>query len=260
MEGFQSPDFLPYRTQLIPLAAMMVHLGERWLEPLIYSKLARWFWCGVFGELYGGSVETRIALDMLDVLNWTDHPDAPEPATVVAAGFQASRLDTLRTRTSAAYRGLYVLLQREGSKDFFWKARITDLDHNECSIDIHHIFPRDWCRRHSIPDRASNSIINKTPISYRANRMIGGKVPSQYLEQLRSHAQVQITEEEQDAILRSHLIEPSLVRSDDFGTFYDRRKQELLRLIEKAMGKAVISSAPEAPADDEDEDELGSGS
>jgi hypothetical protein len=56
----------------------------------------------------------------------------------VDAGFQPTRLDTLRTRTSAAYRGIYVLLQRQGSKDFFWKARMVDLDRDECKIDIHH--------------------------------------------------------------------------------------------------------------------------
>lgn len=58
-EGFHHPKFLPYRTQLTPLAAVLTHLGERWLEPLIKSKLVQWFWCGVFGELYGGAIETR---------------------------------------------------------------------------------------------------------------------------------------------------------------------------------------------------------
>ena len=164
MEGFRQADFLPYRTQLTPLAAIMVHLGERWLEPVIYNKLARWFWCGVFGEMYGGAVETRIALDMQDVLAWVFGTAIAEPATVIAAGFQASRLDTLRTRTSAAYRGLYVLLQREGSRDFFWKTRMKDLeDYHEWYIDIHHIFPRAWCRSHDIPDRVFNQLLTRHP-------------------------------------------------------------------------------------------------
>src|SRR5206468_500419 len=141
-----------------------------WLEPVIRNKLTRWFWSGVFGELYGGAVETRIALDLQDLLAWIQQPGAQEPTTVVAAGFQPSRLDTLRTRTSAAYRGLYVLLQREGSKDFFWKARMTELDQGEFNIDIHHIFPRAWCRARGIPERVFNAIVNKTPISYKANR------------------------------------------------------------------------------------------
>lgn len=190
LEGFHHPKFLPYRSQLIPLAAAMVHLGERWLEPVIRGKLARWFWCGVLGELYGGAVETRIALDFQNLLAWIDAKDAPEPVTVVAAGFQPSRLDTLRTRTSAAYRGIYILLQRQGSRDFFWKARMVDLDRDECGIDIHHIFPRAWCEGQGIPPRVFNSIVNKTPISYKANRMIGGKAPSKYLQQIQEHPQV----------------------------------------------------------------------
>jgi hypothetical protein len=254
-EGFQSVRFLPYRTQLVPLAAILVHLKERWMEPVVRDKLSRWFWCGVFGELYGGAVETRVALDMQGVLEWVLAPDAPEPATVIAAGFQASRLDTLRTRTSAAYRGLYVLLQRSGAKDFFWKVRVQELDQNEYAIDIHHIFPRDWCRANGISDRVSNSIINKAPISYKANRMIGGKAPSAYLRQLRDHDQVRITVAEQNAILESHLIDPEALRADDFEGLYAARRRVLLGLIEETMGKEVIIASAEAPADDVDDED-----
>jgi hypothetical protein len=189
---------------------------------------------------------------MQDLMAWIHEHGAPEPATVVAAGFQESRLDTLRTRTSAAYRGLYVLLQRQGSRDFFWKARMVDLDQAEFGIDIHHIFPREWCRApvRGISDRVCNSIVNKTPISYKANRMIGGKAPSEYLDQLRVHAQVQITRAEQDAILSTHLIDPTLLRTNDFYGFYERRKRDLIRLVEESMGKAVIVATAELPADD----------
>ncbi len=72
-------------------------------------------------------------------------PDQAAQTFREGAGFQPNRLDTLRSRTSAAYRGLYVLLQREGAMDFFWKARMVDLDRDERKIDIHHIFPRKWC-------------------------------------------------------------------------------------------------------------------
>lgn len=255
MEGFHHPKFLPYRSQIIPLAATMVHLGERWLEPVIRQKLARWFWCGVLGELYGGAIETRIALDLQNLLAWIHDPATSEPATVIAAGFQPTRLDTLRTRTSAAYRGIYVLLQRQGSKDFFWKARMVDLDRDECKIDIHHIFPRDWCEGQNIAPKVFNSIINKTPISYKANRMIGGKAPSQYLQQIRSHAQVQITEADQDDILQSHLITPRLLRADDFPNCFAARKIALLEVIANAMGKAVLAGGGDAPAEDEDDED-----
>jgi len=254
-EGFHNPGFLPYRTQLIPLAAVMVHLGERWLEPVIKGKLQRWFWSGVLGELYGGAVETRIALDFQDLLTWIFQPGAPEPKTIIDAGFQASRLDTLRTRTSAAYRGIYVLLQREGSQDFFWKVRMMDLDRDDRQIDIHHIFPKSWCSQRGISPSVFNSIINKTPISYRANRMIGGNAPSAYLETLRAHPQVQLSESDQDAILRTHLIEPPLLRTDNFDAFYAARRKSLLDIIEKAMGKSGVTLDREPPVVEDPEDD-----
>ncbi len=245
-EGFHHPGFLPYRTQLVPLAATMAHLGERWLEPVIKGKLQRWFWNGVLGELYGGATETRIAQDFQDLLAWIFQAEAAEPKTITDAGFQSSRLDTLRTRTSAAYRGIYVLLQREGSRDFFWSTRMVDLDRDECQIDIHHIFPKRWCEQQGLARSVFNSIVNKTPISFRANRMIGGSAPSAYTEKLRNHTQAQLSEAEQDAILRSHLIDPALLRADDFEGFYAARKQALLDIIEGAMGKPGITRSQES--------------
>jgi hypothetical protein len=252
--GFYHQKFLPYRAQLIPLAAVMTHIGDRWLEPQVQMKLARWYWCGVFGELYGSASETRIALDLQGLLKWINQPDASESATVIAAGFQASRLDTLRSRTSAAYRGLYVLLQEQGAKDFFWKARLIDIDRIEEKIDIHHIFPRKWCEDQGISPRVFNSIVNKTAISYKANRKIGGKAPSEYLKQIETDKAVQLQPSAMDAILQTHCISSGFLRSDDFGGFMSDRKAALLSLVETAMGKVAVASG-DAPGEDESTDE-----
>lgn len=256
-EGFHHPKFLPYRTQLTPLGAVLAHLGDRWLEPQIKTKLARWFWCGVLGELYGGATETRIALDLQQLLTWVNDASAPEPATVQAASFNPNRLDTLRSRTSAAYRGLYVLLQREGARDFFWKARMVDLDRDEVGLDIHHIFPKKWCQKHGISPRVFNAIVNKTAISYKANRKIGGSAPSKYLAQLQAEPQVKFTDAEMDEILRSHVIDPALLRADSFEEFYAARKAALLAIVERAMDKVSAEAEGVVPEDDEDEDEEG---
>lgn len=229
---------LPYRTQLPPLAAVMAMIGdnERWREPRIYQKLARWYWCGVLGELYGGAVETRIANDVEELLNWIE-ADAEPPRTISDATFQIDRLASLSSRLSAAYKGINVLVLREGAKDFFWKANIRDLEADEVALDIHHIFPRDWCEKQGIASRLYDSIINKTPISYKANRMIGGTAPSQYLGKLQAHEQVQLDDIEMNALLASHCIPVEALRADDFAAFYELRQKELLLLIEKTMGK-----------------------
>ncbi|NJS15192.1 MAG: hypothetical protein HC788_11995, partial [Sphingopyxis sp.] len=64
-------------------------------------------------------------------------------------------------------------------------------------------------------------------------------------------AQVQISEAEQDSILRSHLIDPALLRSDDFNGLMAKRKSALLEVISAAMGKAIVPVGGDAPADDE---------
>ena len=229
---------LPYRTQLPALAAVLTRIGMRWLEPRIHEKLSKWYWCGVLGELYGGAAETRIANDVEDLLNWIEH-DSPLPRTVVDANFQPERLDSLTSRLSAAYKGVNVLVLREGAKDFFWKANIRDLEADEVALDIHHVFPQSWCEKKSIPRRLYNSILNKTPISYKANRMIGGDAPSLYLAKLQRHKQVQLADEAMDSLLQSHGIDAESLRADDFEKFRELRRDTLLQLIERAMGKGL---------------------
>jgi hypothetical protein len=237
-ECFYSRRELPYGTQLVPLAAVLTQLGNSWLEPKIYDKLARWYWCGVLGELYGGAVETRIANDYDELLHWFDDEDAV-PRTVRDANFQPLRLDSLRSRLSAAYKGVSVLVLREGARDWFWKAGIRELDADELALDIHHIFPQVWCKKADIPKERYDSILNKTAISYKANRKIGGDAPSVYIERVRSEKQVGLTDEGMDTLLASHALSPVLLRANDFDGFLEDRRQRLCALIEGAMGKPV---------------------
>lgn len=243
-ECFSSQRELPYRTQIAPLAAVMTMIcskdAERWREPQIHQKLARWFWCGVLGELYGGAVETRIANDVEELLNWIEG-NGDLPRTINDANFQIDRLGSLASRLSAAYKGINVLVLRDGAHDLFWKSAIRNLEADEVALDIHHIFPRDWCEKQGISRRQYDSIINKTPISYKANRMIGGSAPSVYLAALQSHSQVQLNDEEMNKLLRSHHMPVATLRNDDFEGFYEQRQKELLGLIERAMGKALTT-------------------
>lgn len=247
LECLYSRRELPYATQIVPLAAVLTLLGDRWREPRIYQKLSRWYWCGVLGELYGGAVETRIALDLEDLMNWFES-DAELPRTVTDASFDPDRLDSLRSRLSAAYKGINVLILREGAEDFFWKGNIQQLNNQGIDLDIHHIFPRAWCEAQPIEARRYDTIVNKTPISFKANRMIGGDAPSRYLAGLQGHKQVQLSDAEMDRILATHQIPPTALRADDFDAFYAQRKRLLLGIIEKAIGKKVLSESA-APAD-----------
>ena len=71
-------------------------------------------------------------------------------------------------------------------------------------IDIHHIFPERWCKDNDRDPATYNSVINKTAISARTNRQIGGRAPSEYLPAVERAAGIEPGR--MDDILASHCI------------------------------------------------------
>jgi hypothetical protein len=246
---------LPYQSQIIPLATILADIGDAWEHEANRAKLVRWYWNGVFGELYGSAVDTRIARDFIEVPAWLN--GGAEPSTISETMFRADRLKTMRMRLSAAYKGVNALLMKEGAQDF---RSGQGFDHTVFfgeNVDIHHIFPKNWCKNEGIKPEIYDSIINKTPLSYKTNRIIGGSAPSKYLTKLEKGdtATPPIKSEKLDAYLLSHLIDPSLLRSDRFSEFMENRQKKLLELIEQATGKAPYSGDDLEEGDDVEADE-----
>ena len=157
--------------------------------------------------------------------------------------FRADRLKTMRMRLSAAYKGVNALLMKEGAQDFRSGQKFDHTVFFGEYVDIHHIFPQDWCKKHGIKPIVYDSIINKTPLSFRTNRIIGGVSPSEYLAKLEKGDKQNppIDRERLDGYLRSHLIDPDILHRDDFDRFMIDRQRQLLRLIEHATGKAAYT-------------------
>jgi hypothetical protein len=232
---FKARD-LPYRTQLVPLAAMFVDLGKDGETEGARQRIARWYWCGVLGELYGGAIESRFARDLPEVVALV-RGEATEPITIQESSFQANRLLTLRTRNSSAYKGLYALLMRDGGRDFRTGEPIEAQTFFDDKVDIHHIFPEKWCTTAGIEAGTYNSVINKTALAARTNRQIGGRAPSKYMPAIEKAAGVDARR--MDEILRSHCIAPGELRTDRFWEFYAARAEALLQRIEAATGKSI---------------------
>lgn len=230
-------EFLPYSTQLVPLSVIRVILGDEADAHGVKARLRQWYWCGILGELYGSSTETRFARDVEQVPGWARHHDSPTPLTVTDATFAESRLYTLRTRRSAAYKGIYALIIGRGAKDWIRDVSFDKVQYVALATDIHHIFPQKWCKDMGIDAVKWDSIVNKTPLAAETNRAIGGAAPSAYLERVGSRAQ--LSAEGVDELLESHGVLPDAARGDDFEAHFEHRKAWLLDLIEAAMGKRV---------------------
>ncbi|MER7005809.1 DUF262 domain-containing protein [Dactylosporangium sp. NPDC000555] len=231
---------LPYRTQLIPLAAIRTVLGEQVDEPEMLKRITRWYWCGVLGEMYGSATESRFTRDVEQLIAWA-HGEGDQPDTITEAAFLADRLDSLTTRNSAAYKGIYALLIKQGAVDWYYsEGRLTQATLLQHYVDIQQVFPKSWFARRKGDDkgdRRANTIVNKTPLSYRAGRSVNGS-PSVYLTVLAKESGMRA--EWFDDVVATHLIDPATMRTDDFESFYADRSTRLLKLVNEAMGKITV--------------------
>lgn len=228
---------VPYPPQIVALAATSAILGGHAETAAAKDKLATWFWSVTFGELYGSSTDSRLARDVPELVDWISGIGAP-PRSMDEALFQKDRLRSLRSRLSAAYKGLHALLMKHGCCDFI-SGKPTDIMtfFNE-KIDIHHVFPQDWCKKAGINPAVFNSIVNKTPLSRKSNILIGGDAPSVYLKRIEDTQG--LSSEKLNAILRTHLIDPKHLREDDFAGFFKARMDVLASIVGEAMGKSVV--------------------
>ena len=261
-ERIFSKKDLPYTTQLIPLAVLCTLLAEDNKIHItnIKNKVKQWYWCGVFGEMYGGANETRYVYDVVGVMDWISD-DSVQPRTVQDSYFNPTRLLGLQSRLSAAYKGIMALIFQNHSKDFISGRDMDFTSYKSDGIDIHHIFPKDYCMKcgyssrkwNSVVNKTPisystnreiggsapkwNSVVNKTPISYSTNREIGGSAPSKYLSKIENKGQVSY--ETLNEYLTTHWIDVESCRNDDFNTYFVKRASSLLNAIEKATGKPI---------------------
>lgn len=234
---FSSRD-LPYTTQLIPLAVICTLLSEDGSIHItnVKDKIKKWYWCGVLGEMYGGANETRYVNDVVGVMSWIKRSGSV-PRTIQESYFNPSRLLSLQSRQSAAYKGIMALILQNHCKDFISGSEMDFAVYSAENIDIHHIFPKDYCKQQNYPKEKWNSVVNKTPLTYTTNRKIGGSAPSVYLSKIEK--QDMVYSNVLDEYLESHLINSNYCRNDDFDNYFIERAISILNLIEKATGKMI---------------------
>lgn len=234
---------LPYTTQLIPLAAICAVIGKSVFDqPKTREILAQWFWCGIMGEMYGGANETRYANDIEDVVASIRQQESLN-RTINSAFFSATRLISLQTRNSAAYKGIMALVYREQCRDFVKGTTMDIVKSMDDSPDIHHIFPESYCTKQGYKREQWNSIINKTPLLPESNRSIGGSAPSVYSKNVLKTAE--IDEQTYKERVESHLIKYDYFIKDDFEAYFVDRAKALLTVIENAMKKTIADKSSE---------------
>lgn len=239
---FSNKD-IPYGAQLIPLSVICAILDREFDNATVKDKLKKWFWCGVFGDLYGSSTDTRYAIDVPQVIAWCRNETNLMPRTINESSFNTMRLLSLQTKNSAAYKGIMALILNKKARDWITGTEMSVQNYLAENADIHHIFPRVYCLKQGYDRRKWNSIINKTPLFYATNRYIGGGAPSEYIKRIINNKNINEAEE----FISTHMINYDYLATDDFDKFIIDRAKKLLDSIEDATGK---------PINDRDSDEV----
>ena len=227
---------IPYSTQLIPLAVICTLLDKEFENSSVKEKIKQWFWCGVFGELYGGANETRYALDVKQVYDWIKGKEEL-PKTINDCNFNTMRLLGLQTKNSAAYKGIMALILSNRAYDWINGMEMRVQTYLDERSDVHHIFPQEYCINMNYDKKKWNSIINKTPLFFSNNRYIGGTSPNDYMNKIVRNKD--ISKEDLKYYISSHMINADLLDNNNFEDFIIDRAIKILNGIERCTGKKI---------------------
>ncbi|MBR4382595.1 MAG: DUF262 domain-containing protein [Selenomonadaceae bacterium] len=236
-EGITTRKYLPYKPQLIPMAAIFAKLNSlNKNDAASRKKIRQWYWCSVFSEAYRDGQGGRFAKDIVQVMDWIVRDKKPE----IIDNIQIGAWDLMKAKSiqSAIYKGILSIIFKNGAKDFLAGRNMgTCADYAE-SIEIHHIFPKKYCAAKKIPRERYDNVANRTPIMKRTNRIIGDNAPSIYLEKIKT--ETGLTNADINEFLKLHFADPELGRADNFDAFIVDRAKKILDAVEELTGRKVV--------------------
>lgn len=241
-----SIEQVPYTEQIIPLAVILARLVQRGgvlSSQQAWDKINQWFWCGVFGELYGSSaVKLRAARDVEEVTEWVAGSTEEIPKTVRDANFRESRLLSV-DRHDGVWHGIYALLMARGAEDWRTGEKFNRKTVEGLRPGFYAIFPLSWCRRNGVDKVLAESVLNRTPMGKRTEVVIEGNSPARYLPRVQSKSIME--DPEFDQVLASHDLDPELLHAAKAEEFFIDRRERFVGIVEHALGKSVIRDVDE---------------
>lgn len=193
----------------------------------------RALWRGAFSERYQKTSATRAALDYRELIRFRDQ-NGPLPSLLDEQENPLPEAEALRTggwpkTKDRLGRAILAASLRTGGYDFADEQRFSAASME--GREYHHLFPRARLEGEGRQRRHIFSALNCALVSWRTNRTIGSKPPSQYIAERAD--EVGLPKAEVNRRLRSHCIPPEGLVSDDFDQFINARAQLVHRIMTK---------------------------
>jgi len=182
--GFESSDWLPTLSALIPLASYFEHHPT--ITGDVERGLLRWFYFVSLRGRYSGSGETAMDEDLKAV-------DSENPINQLMrnAGYPDGRIEVKPDEfDDAGWRNplfpmTYAVARKRGAKDWFrgiaLSKSVAGQDHE---IEVHHIFPKALLKEAGVRRKDIDEIANLAFLMARANKQISKREPIEYLSEI----------------------------------------------------------------------------
>lgn len=154
----------------------------------IEHYVRRWLVYTILTQRYSGSPESRFDFDIKRIEEANHFGELlkdREDASLGDAFWEASLVQSLNTSvTSSPFFHVYLAAQVHSGDKGFLSSDITVQQLIEHRGDIHHVFPKNYLKKHGFKRGQYNQIANYVYMQQEINIQVGDKAPSEYFTQL----------------------------------------------------------------------------
>jgi hypothetical protein len=186
--GFISPKLIRAQNALNFAYILFLKLREKGENPANIEKyVRRWFVLSLLTGRYSGSAESSIDYDSKQIANkpFDQFLEEVEMADLSDAFWNASLIQSLDSFSSGSpFFLVYLASQAKANDRGLLSKEITVGDLITYRGDIHHIFPRDFLKKHGMARGKYNQIANYVYMQQEVNIAVGNKAPDVYFSEV----------------------------------------------------------------------------
>lgn len=169
--------------------ALYLALRERKIDSNTIEKIVRrWIALSILTGRYSASPESSFDYDIKRFFAYDDPMEylkLTEAGELSDAFWDVNLVQRLNTSVaSSPYFNMYLVSQVKAHDRGFLSAQVDVESMLENRGDIHHLFPKNYLTKHSIPQAQYNQIANYVFLQQEINIKIGDKAPASYMTEV----------------------------------------------------------------------------
>lgn len=209
-------------------------------EGEIRVVLRKYIWRAFFTERYDRTTNSRAFTDYKElyslIKSGAGSPEIFDDAQYPIAGIEELKSSSWPYRRDRLARAILTVSLKSGGFDFADGAPASY--DNIQAREYHHIFPQAWLKEHKFKDYEINRALNCALISWRTNRNISAKTPSDYVNERMEASSLGKSEVERR--LESHLIPISRLLDNNYELFLNERARLIKQVADKLCSGQIV--------------------